>query len=277
MIVMIESGRLGNQVFQYLALRGCSRSGERIRLLGFDQLDKVFDGIDASFTSIHGNPLRHLQSLDARALSRVTRALPSTGLIVEDSLGKVLIGSRRRLMVSTPSWFQNAKVLNEPALAAMHVRGKWLSLARSALERHGLSPERTAFVHTRAGDYRTWPSTEHPAILDPTWYRSQAHALTASEPGLRFVVIGDEPAYRSEVAAQIPGSTQLEIGFEMEFALMTLCAAGILSASTYAFWGAYFAHRSGMPGPFIAPQYWAGHRSGTWYPAAIQSPFLTYA
>lgn len=276
MIVMIESGRLGNQIFQYLALRGCSRSSERIHLLGFDQLKDVFNGVDASFTSIRRNPLRHLQSLDASALTRVTRALPSTGLIKEDSHGEVIIESRKRLMVATPSWFQSANVLNEPALCAMHVREHWLSRAHSAMKNHGLTPDSTAFVHARAGDYRTWPSTEHPAILDPPWYSSQAHELKMAHPGLRFVVIGDEPDYRSAVAAQIPESTELNLGFEAEFAMMTLCMAGILSASTYAFWGAYFAHRSGSPGPFIAPQHWAGHRSGTWYPTAIESSFLKY-
>ena len=64
MIFMVESGRLGDQVFQYLALRRCARDGEVIRPFGFDQLSSVFDGVDATLTSIDENPLRRLQSMD---------------------------------------------------------------------------------------------------------------------------------------------------------------------------------------------------------------------
>jgi hypothetical protein len=277
MIVMIESGRLGNQVFQYLALRHCARAGERIWLLGFDQLNIVFDGVEARFRSIQENPLRHLHSLDSRTLAQLARFAPSTAVITEDEMGMPVTPGGSRLKLVEPSWFQNSSLLDEPALKQLKVRDTWLAHAREALDDAGLLPEQTAFVHARAGDYRTWPSPESPAILDPNWYMSQARELTSANPELRFAVIGDDSDYRSEVAAAIPGAVEVKAGFETEFALMTLCPAGLLSASTFAFWGAFFAHRALTSGHFIAPRYWAGHRTAEWYPTAIQAPFLTYA
>ena len=277
MIIMVESGRLGNQVFQYLALSSCARGDERIRLLGFDQLNSVFTGVRAQFTSIHGNPLRHLQSVDVRRLKRLARILPSTNVIVEDSEGNSLIDRRERLMLAAPSWFQNSRLLDQPALEEMRIRDSWLSRAHTTLAQHGLTPELTAFVHARAGDYRNWPTAQHPAILDPAWYATQAERMSKAIPGIKFIVIGDEPEYRAEVTRAIPSAIAIESGFETEFALMTLCGSGILSASTFAFWGAYFASRTHAAGLFIAPEFWAGHRNGAWYPKAIQSPFLTYA
>lgn len=276
MIIMIESGRLGNQVFQYLALRSCARAGEGIQLFGFDQLDSVFTGVQAKFTSIQANPLRHLQSIDSRRLGRLAKLLPATGIISEDSTGNAVVESRGRLMLAAPSWFQNSNILAEPALALMQVRESWLARAHAILAELGLTPELTAFVHVRAGDYRTWPSAEHPAILTPDWYSRQAAQLKESVPDLQFIIIGDEPAYRAEVTRAIPTSVEIESTFETEFALMTICASGILSASTFAFWGAYFAHRERPGSLFIAPEFWAGHRCKTWYPSSLQATFLTY-
>jgi hypothetical protein len=202
--------------------------------------------------------------------------LPATGIIREDSAGNAIVQKRESLMLASPSWFQNSHLLGEPALVAMRVRESWLTRAHSMLAGLGLTPELTAFVHARAGDYRTWPSAENPAILDPDWYSRQAAELKESTPELRFIVIGDEPEYRSEVARAIPSAIEIESNFETEFALMTICASGILSASTFAFWGAYFAHRERPDSQFIAPEFWAGHRRKTWYPSSLQATFLTY-
>jgi hypothetical protein len=180
-------------------------------------------------------------------------------------------------MLAAPSWFQNSRLLEQSALKELHIRESWLSRARSTLAQHGLTPELTAFVHARAGDYRTWPTALNPAILDPAWYARQAEKMSGAIPRLKFAVVGDEPEFRSEIARAIPSAIEIESGFETEFALMSLCGSGILSASTFAFWGAYFASRTHAAGLFIAPEYWAGHRSGAWYPKAIQAPFLTYA
>lgn len=276
-IIMIESGRLGNQIFQYLALRHCASEQERIWLLGFDQLNDVFTGIDARFTSIHGNPLRHLQSIDSNTLANIARMIPSASLITEDEHGSPLASDHTKLRFASSSWFQNAQLLENAAVDPLNVREHWLARARSSLGGAELDPRFTAFVHARAGDYRTWPSADFPAVLDLAWYADQAEALSREFPGLRFAVIGDEPGYRSEVAAAIPNSVEIDAGFETEFALMTLCHSGVLSASTYALWGAFFAKRAHSEGRFIAPQYWAGHRRGEWYPSAIQTDFLTYA
>jgi hypothetical protein len=277
MIIMIESGRLGNQIFQYLALRSCVRMNERIRLFGFDQLDIVFSGVEATFTPIANNPLRHFQSVGPDQLKRLVRFLPSTGVIAEDLYGNAIIRGNGRLLLAEPSWFQNSHHLNEPALARMSIRDSWLELAEDVLGNFGMTSGRTAFVHARGGDYRVWPSSTHPAILDPRWFSQQADELAQAVPGLRFIVMGDESAYRSQVAAAIPGAVEVDAGFETEFALMASCSSGILSASTFAFWGAYFAQRMHHSGRFIAPKYWAGHRKEVWFPVAIEAPFLTYA
>jgi len=266
---MVEQGRLGNQIFQYLALRDAARPGESIRLLGFDQLRETFDGIDARFTSIDGSALRHLRSIDYARVRGIGTHVPGFALIEETDDGRA-VAPAARMRVSVPAWFQSPRALSSPALPSMRVKPRLVQRAVAAMGGH----TDAAFVHVRAGDYRTWPSEQAPAILSPQWYRAQLDELRRSGP-LHAFVVGDEAAYVEEVAAALTDVTIVRAGALVEFALLTQCRAGVLSASTFAYWGAWFASR-GAGGRFIAPQYWAGHASQAWYPPGIQSPFLEY-
>ena len=61
------------------------------------------------------------------------------------------------------------------------------------------------------------------------------------------------------------------------FGVMVLARHGILSASTFSWWGARLAHDRNGGGTFIAPLYWMGFRGKTWFPSEdIRSDFLTY-
>ncbi|MDO9484501.1 MAG: alpha-1,2-fucosyltransferase [Actinomycetota bacterium] len=269
MIVMVEQGRLGNQIFQYLALRSVARPGERIQLMGFDQLRATFDGLDARFTAIDTSMLRHLRSINYARIRRASSFVPGLDLVEETVDGQPVAPSAR-MRICVPAWFQSPTVLSTSALAAMQVKPALVQAARSVVSQHA----DYAFIHVRAGDYRTWPSAEAPAILSPAWYRTQLGELRLEGP-LHAFVVGDEPEYVDEVADALTDATVVRADELTEFALLTQCSAGVLSASTFAYWGAYFAHRQ-KGGHFIAPQYWAGHASHAWYPPGIASPFLDY-
>ena len=61
-----------------------------------------------------------------------------------------------------------------------------------------------------------------------------------------------------------------------DFVLMTQCKGGILSASSFSWWGAYLAKQKYSGTFFLAPKYWAGHRQKRWYPESMKSSFLDY-
>ena len=225
---------------------------------------------------IDSNPLKHLQSLDYSTWSGRLRRLPSTGTITEGPHGEPLRRAGNHIDIVEPSWFQTSQALTSPALPAMQVRSRHLAAAQAAAHRAGVNLMRSAFVHVRAGDYRTWPAAVAPAILSVDWYRARMAEIREARPGVTFVAIGDEPAYTDEVIAGLDDAVALHESEGVEFAAMTLCPAGILSASSFAFWGAYFAQRAYGEGTYLAPQYWAGHASGNWYPPAMRSEFLTY-
>lgn len=280
MIVMVESGRLGNQIFQYLALRSVASPRERIVLLGFDQLRQTFDGVDASFVHIGSNPLRHLVSLDLSRLARKASHLPFVGTISEDEAAGARRQASARLALAEPAWFQGNGAHATPTSGRLHVRPHWLSIAQAFLDDRELGPHLTAVVHVRAGDYRSWPSAERPAILSPQWYRARIAEIRQAEPGLAVVAIGDDGDYTREVIQGIANAhhftSDAPTAYAQEFALMTSCRFGILSASSFAYWGAYFARRRYPDGTFVGPRYWAGHGEEAWFPPHIEADFIEY-
>ena len=88
MIVMVEAGRLGNQIFQYVGLRSVTRPRENIMLLGFDSLFATFDGIQARHVSIENSPLRHLASVNYESVNRWTAMLPGLSTMGESAIGE---------------------------------------------------------------------------------------------------------------------------------------------------------------------------------------------
>jgi hypothetical protein len=275
MIVMVEEGRLGNQVFQYAALRTACRPNERLWLLGFDQLRETFTGIDARFSHIASNPLKHLVTLNYDRVRTLSRFVPMTGM-VNESTESMVVRQPSRVSISQPAWYQTDAYANSEAVRRLRVREDHLERAQAVLEANGLSGARTAFVHVRAGDYRQWPTAEAPAILSPEWYRAQIMRLRESDSTVAVIGIGDEPEYVAEVMSSVPNGFTAREDYATEFALMSLCASGILSASSFAYWGAVFARRTFPNGTYIAPRFWAGHATQSWYPPNIQTNSLSY-
>lgn len=276
MIVMVESGRLGNQLFQYLALTSVARADERIVLIGFDQLQATFTGIDAEFKPVNSRFLTQFLALATGKYASLTRVIPGLGLIQENEKALPIRDPRSPLALALPAWFQTPAMCSVPAAQNIGITESALTAALEFLLESNFDAHHTYFVHVRAGDYRIWPTPENPAILGVDWYRQRIREICADDAAAQFVIIGDDLNYAHEVAEGIGNARIFHQSETAEFALMTLCAGGILSASSFAFWGAFFAKRNSPGARFIAPRYWAGHQIQTWYPENIEADFITY-
>lgn len=133
------------------------------------------------------------------------------------------------------------------------------------------------FVHIRRGDYVRWPSRDNPAVLPASWFTDAMQAVRSRLDKPQFVVVTDDVPYAREIFGHHGDVAIAAESWEIEFALMTLCDAGILSASSFSWWGAYLAHAAGSAGPFVAPKYWAGRPQGEWYPPSFaRTSFLEF-
>lgn len=157
-------------------------------------------------------------------------------------------------------------------------------------ERLAVAGGPVAFVHVCRGDYLNhavgrrldrngreilgWVQDGPPVALPAAWYRERMDEVRDAMPGVQFIIAGDDLAWAgAELAA--PDTVLSELTASEDLALLARCDAGVLSASSFAWWGARFA-RQHSDGPFLAPLHWLGHAVGEWWPERIESAFLTY-
>jgi hypothetical protein len=272
-VVVPAGGRLGNQVFQYSALRSFLGSRSSLWLVDFDEFA-------ATFADPRARQLRSESLLDRMKLAFVDRlaGLPGFGR------GEI----RQRADSNAPAWVQDGRIAwsggyyQTPSPGGLevaehlHFHPEVKARARRIA---GVGPY--AFIHVRRGDYLVWPSPEAPAALPDAWYRSGVVAILEQAHSMRFVVVTDDPRWARDVllpsVADVVSEVTVSDGDVMtDLAIMAGAAAGVLSASTLSWWGAAFASLRGAQGPFLAPERWLGFRGGQWYPHAIAADFLTF-
>jgi hypothetical protein len=281
-IVFIEKGRLGNQLFQYAALKTLCRPGERLLLMGFDELRRTFDGIQATFVlPSESRVFRHLSGRRRATLERALRRLGLMTVIGERfEKGRHSIhqeaGWGDHVRYCEVAYFQSESAFNRAVLNGVHVRPHLAQPAAAWLAGLCDRSRPRVFVHVRRGDYRQHPTPEHPAMLPGVWYRECMARMRGMLDDPIFVLCSDEPSSLAEFD-DVSDAVRSRNDQVDDFAMMTQCDSGILSPSSYSWWGAWFAHRNRGGGAFLAPEFWLGHPVREWMPPGIESSFLQYA
>ena len=132
------------------------------------------------------------------------------------------------------------------------------------------------FVHIRRGDYLFWPSKNNPALLPASYYKKCIDIICSKISDPFFIFTSDDPFYVEDIFSDLKNSYISRKSSIEDFALMSYCHGGILSASSFSWWAAYFAYLNYPNGIFLAPKYWGGHPVKSWYPPNIESNFLSY-
>lgn len=281
MILFFEHGRLGNQLFQYCGLRHYYPK-HKLVFFGCEDLQKCSDVVDARF--IAKNKLA--QWFPFWFLKRIVFFLVAVrllGRITEDRDGDVFkLADRRGLFwniyVPQRVFFQHRDAVEQihsaPALKPALIRVTFDWLRKKQID---LSSSLLVFVHIRRGDYLHWPSREFPAVLDLAWYERAMKSIQDEYKNALFILISDDRFYLRDVFEESEKLVISENSPEIDMALMSLCHSGILSASSFAWWGAFFAaSNNNGNGLFLAPTYWAGHRAKQWFPTRFRTNWMTY-
>lgn len=281
MLFFRQSGRLGNQIFQYAALKTYSKKKETLVLWDFYDLEQVFDGVDAITCNLNNSRIERflfrkiyefLEWLSSRKfISQVVEDKTSdeVPLVLNDP------GWLSRLKLVEKSYFQYESSFSSQSISSLSLKLDLVRHAEKFLRIHaGNRP--CVFVHVRRGDYQTWPSKENPAVLPLEYYHRCIDELSSKFSNPIFIFTSDDPSY---VKSNFNSVENLVIStnsaFE-DFAIMAQCVGGVLSASSFSWWAAYFAKQSHSDTYFLAPKYWAGHSLKSWYPKFIETSFLRY-
>ncbi len=284
MIVFIASGRLGNQIFQYFGLRSICQPNERLVLYGFDALQEAFRGLDATFVSrrpsiesiivrghsklkslVPSRTLNEAQSSSSalrtrgKSTSHAQRQLMSNFLraatdhwgfsrmitLIDDGESSRPSVDRSRLAVGTSSYFQRAETFNSADIKSLTFNASVVDATRSFLKRSGLAGKQYGVVHARGDDLR-----ESTPLL--SWFASAISALRSGAPKLPLVLVSDDAVLRESLSQLTPGLLVSRESAAVDLALIAGSSSGVLSGSTFAWWGARLALED-QAGPFFVP------------------------
>lgn len=278
MVIIFENGRLGNQLFQYSKVKELYPD-HRLVLVGFGSLTKVIEGVDALVVKTESIPsfvVRLFERLfDFLALIRffgVIQEVSDECYLIEETRGLTGIYMLRS------SFFQHSAAVNGLALNLKLDPGL-VQAASDWIKDNTLSDSHQSlvFVHIRRGDYLRWPNDLFPAVLDQRWFVDAMDRMRARVENPFFIILSDDKFYALDCFGNIPNVVISRNGELVDFAIMSLCRHGILSASSYAWWGACFSKAGGGEGSvYIGPKYWAGHRSRKWFPCGFVTSWILY-
>ena len=173
MIIFLESGRLGNQIFQYAALKTITKEKERLILIGFEDLQQSFTGLDAIFLYNRKSLLFRFITRYRIHIEKIIKWQFLIGVIYENfEKNKITILKKRGLFninYCLMSFFQSQNTFNPKILENISINDKLIDSTNRTIINLGISKKKV-FVHIRRGDYLTYPSAQFPAVLPVEWY-----------------------------------------------------------------------------------------------------------
>lgn len=277
-VILLRKGNIGNQLFQYYAAKKLFPAS-RIVLVGYDQLQEAFDGleVDVRLSSF----LRLFARFGVARLEMIHRRIRLFQDIreVRNETGDLSYSRRSGIIpfvsVISDSCFQVEAAISAPAPEPLRIKPLFLTFARQAIP-GSINRDSLFFVCVRRGDYVYWPSRANPAVLPLSYYKQQMDHIRNSCSDATFLVISDDPSYVYDVFLG-PDIHYFSGDFASTLAAMSLCSAGgILSASSFCWWGAYFCRRGNPAARFVAPRYWIRHSECIWEPPGIATSWIDY-
>ena len=270
MIIYHSSWGLGNELFQYAFLRSIAKHEEKIYCLGgMDELADGFDLLDLNFYIL--SPHRYINFFIIRLFIPCLFWLAKMGLFnyydhLENSKGISIkqINIKKGLIpinIIRTNFFQSKKYFFEKKIK-LRIQKNHM---QKALKVFNTFPKDRikVFVHIRRGDYLQQTFNGKRSITLPVSYFNNAMNSIEEDIDLPFYIfLSDDPEYVEQAFRHLNESDKyISVNKPIvDFSLMTLCEYGIVSNSTFAWWGSYFM--SNRKKVFF-PKYWYGWKTKT--------------
>jgi len=271
-LYLAPGGRLGNQLFQAAFIERIRKPGERVFCTKMSEALRFARGLRGY---VNTDNFLFIKAMEYLVEPLIRLFLVDTGLIssyIETTTAQVVERRGRLPVTYLKGYFQQCDVLAPGAPLGFRLPLGHFGAAGRVLE---AAEDRTPiFVHVRRGDYLGYSET-YPMnpLLPAAYYHDALAAVLRSVPAPHLFFLGDDPVWCAQEFPDLKHAT-ISRGSEAEdLALMALCAGGVISNSSFAWWGAYLC---GKTAPVVAPRYWLGWRSRIWSPGRIRSDFITY-
>ena len=284
MIVVIENGGLGNQIFQYFFCKSIAKNNEKIFLLGFDNLNKLIKDDQLYFLISSNNILYKLLFRLKWRLDKFFFKYKIFNFIYEDiTLNKDNIFSIKGILshiTYVSGFFQKEIFIKKKNFNDFKIKESLIDKAKKSISLLKKDENtKIIFIHLRGKDYKFWPSKKYSAILPFKWYIKclKKFKLIYKNESLIFIFFSDDKNFFFKKNYFNKNYIFVKPNLFNNFLMMSFCDGGVLSASTYSWWSAFFSFSKDKKKIFFAPKYWAGHRRKEYLPKDFKyTSFLKY-
>ncbi len=261
-------------MFQYAFLRAIQKNNERIIVVGFYELLEAFNNIDANLINISSRNKffrKIINKITYKVLNPIFAYIADKKIISSISVDYDYIGEYKReldtyfitkgffskIRYLYLGFFQSKNFLNKD-LIAFNVKNHYKAVANKF---SSMIPQNAykVFVHIRRRDYDKCLVLGKSALLPLEYYYKLIEWFLENRKDVFFILTGDDVKYIKEKFGYINNSIISENNHPaVDLEIMRNCRGGILSASSFSWWGAYLMENKDI---IYAPKYWLGFNS----------------
>ena len=265
MIFYISDGRLGNQLFQYAFLNSLAKNNEKVIVINMRDFNQSVDYNKKRFKTINPNKYGIL------LFKKLIKPIIYHFFVRFKFVGYVK--QRRKNITALPSFekhkgyfpitlvesnfFQSEEFFNSESVDFV-IKTIYINRARDFLAN---IPEgyTKVFVHVRHGDYLCESYLDKKGInLPKSYFDSAIFKIKQELQNPYFVFLSDDPDYVKYAFEKINNKIISNNDMGTDLAIMSLCNYGIVSNSSFSWWGAYLMDSREK---VIFPKYWYGWKS----------------
>lgn len=265
MILFISDGRLGNQIFQYAFLNTIRKDKEIVLSLNMEVLVNSFTINNSKFINISGNKLFNF--LSRKVLPTVLLKLGKSKIIsyIEEQrdTDKYELGysfNKGLLPISyvQTGFFQSESFFNAEFLDFEQMNNS-LSIANKVISE--LPDKEKVYIHIRRGDYLNEVFEDKKNIsLPKSYYLKAIDVIEKHVSNPFYIFLTDDYDFVKEAYRNIDNKYISTESMLVDLAIMSKCRYGIVSNSSFSWWGAYLSENKKM---MIFPKYWYGWKNKT--------------
>lgn len=265
MILLYGSGRFGNQIFEYVYTESLRKKNEKVYCYGMKSLLDAIGGNQFYRNTDDQKKIRFYNRVLRRILKILVK-LHIISMINDDGDGNITKSKGILPFLYINGYYQSDKYYSKEFLSSLK-NGEivaWkeedIQAAKSFITKNTPEGKNPCFIHVRHGDYpEDWK-------LNESYYSSALKAQTIENP--HYFIFGDDPEWCEKFFKNLPSKTISRNSFMVDFLSLTQCKGGIISNSSFAWWGAYLC-KDALE--IIAPNYWLGHQKKQWIPKDIKT------
>jgi hypothetical protein len=280
MIIFFGEGGLGNQIFQYAFIKNFLKEKEILITCNFSKLLEQFD-IQENIKNVDNRYLRYLCNKIAVPVLKILSLLRIISYVKAErgfkngfpiELNSFI--SRRGLfspLFIFPGYFQSEQMFDQKNLFDLKIKDKYKKEAEIFMKNRG-KKKKKIFVHIRRGDYKNEiVFGEKDISLPLKYYKNSISSFYDKGNPPLFIFMSNDLDFVEENFRDIKDKVISKEIDHVDFAIMTLCDGGIMSNSTFSWWGAYFCRNNKN---LLAPRYWLGFKSKTELPIGVTPSFV---